>query len=139
MPATSKRATAKKTTKTVAPPTKTKSKTSTAATAKGAVSVQKKESNKKQTAQKKKSVTAKKSAPKTKTIRRSATTDPVITPKIKKELNVWLDKHQYWNHDDWCGLLHTISIKGGENLTESQKGRDAIGLYLETNRKPVHN
>ena len=53
----------------------------------------------------------------------------------KKELNAFLRKNTEWDHNMWTGLLSELEEIGFGFLTETEEGRDAIGLYLETNRK----
>lgn len=53
----------------------------------------------------------------------------------KKELNTWLKDRESWNHQDWLDLLGSLRTDGFIKWTDSQEGCDAIGLYLETNRK----
>lgn len=76
----------------------------------------------------------------TKTERRRVTkTAAVPTNKkadaLKKELNTWLCNRTVWNHEDWTNLLADLRGKGFSDLIETQKGQDAIGLYLESNKK----
>lgn len=52
----------------------------------------------------------------------------------KKELKAWLKGRQMWNHNDWLALLADLRTKGYDALTDDQKGRDAIGKFLEENR-----
>lgn len=54
---------------------------------------------------------------------------------LKKELGGWLNERTVWNHDDWQNLLSDLRTKGYSDLVDTPKGQDAIGLYLETNRK----
>ncbi|MFH0799107.1 MAG: hypothetical protein V2A66_02855 [Pseudomonadota bacterium] len=55
---------------------------------------------------------------------------------LKRELNTWLAGRTIWNHGDWEGLLGDLRTKGYSDLIDTPKGRDAIGLYLEKNKKP---
>ncbi len=52
----------------------------------------------------------------------------------KKELDKWLKVHKIWDHGDWLKLLDDLKTKGWGDLVSDQVCRDAIGLYLETNR-----
>jgi hypothetical protein len=52
----------------------------------------------------------------------------------KRELNTWLRKHLSWNHEEWLQLVDELKSKGFNELTSSQEGLDAIGLYLETKK-----
>lgn len=54
---------------------------------------------------------------------------------LKKELNTWLGCRTVWNHDDWNQLLQDLRTKGFSDLVDTPRGQDAIGLYIETNRK----
>ena len=54
---------------------------------------------------------------------------------LKKELSGWLKTRTVWNHDDWQNLLADLRTKGYSDLVDTPRGQDAIGLYLETNRK----
>lgn len=54
---------------------------------------------------------------------------------LKAELDSWLSNRTLWNHDDWLALLGGLRSKGYSDLIDTQKGQDAIGLYLETNRR----
>ena len=77
----------------------------------------------------------------TKTTRRTVTkttTNPWNksgTNSLKSELNGWLSTRSIWSHDDWQNLLGDLRTKGYSDLVDTPKGQDAIGLYLETNRK----
>lgn len=62
-------------------------------------------------------------------------TNKVGGNNLKKELNAWLDNRTVWNHDDWLSLLSDLRTKGYSDLIDTPKGQDAIGLYLETNRR----
>ena len=53
----------------------------------------------------------------------------------KKELTTWLKGRESWNHQDWLDLIAGLRDQGFAKWTDSQEGCDAIGLYLETNRK----
>lgn len=50
------------------------------------------------------------------------------------ELKKWLSNRKYWDHNDWLSLLGTLRSQGYSEWTETQKGRETIGQYLETNR-----
>ena len=52
----------------------------------------------------------------------------------KKQLNAFLRKNSQWDHSVWAELLAELKELGFTDLTDSAEGRDAIGLYLETNR-----
>ena len=52
----------------------------------------------------------------------------------KRELNTWLRKHLTWNHDEWLELITELKTQGFDELTSTQEGLDAIGLYLETKK-----
>ena len=52
----------------------------------------------------------------------------------KRELNTWLRKHLTWNHEEWLELVDELKTQGFDELTSSQEGLDAIGLYLETKK-----
>lgn len=72
--------------------------------------------------------------------RRITKTEAIPTNKtsadsLKTELDTWLCGKTIWNHNDWLSLLSDLRTKGFSDLIDTQKGRDAIGLYLETNRK----
>ena len=54
---------------------------------------------------------------------------------LKNELDGWLCSRTIWNHDDWEGLLADLRTKGFSDLIDTPKGQDAIGMYLETNKK----
>lgn len=54
---------------------------------------------------------------------------------LKAELDSWLAVRTLWNHDDWQTLLGDLRTKGYSDLIDTQRGQDAIGLYLETNRR----
>lgn len=54
---------------------------------------------------------------------------------LKKELGGWLETRTVWNHDDWLKLLSDLRSKGYNDLIDTPKGQEAIGLYLEANRK----
>ncbi|HPQ81051.1 MAG TPA: hypothetical protein PLZ86_04940 [bacterium] len=54
---------------------------------------------------------------------------------LKKELNGWLESRTIWNHEDWQSLIFDLRTKGYSDLVDTPKGQDAIGFYLETNRK----
>lgn len=54
---------------------------------------------------------------------------------LKKELNSWLDGKTVWTHDDWLKLLSNLRSKGYNDLIDTPKGQEAIGLYLEANRE----
>lgn len=62
-------------------------------------------------------------------------TTKTTATSLKKELDSWLCTRTYWNHDEWNTLLGDLRTKGYSDLIDTQKGQDAIGLYLETNRK----
>jgi hypothetical protein len=51
-----------------------------------------------------------------------------------KELNQWLTRRTYWDHNDWLSLLSVLRTQGYSEWTETQEGRTEIGQYLETNR-----
>ena len=53
----------------------------------------------------------------------------------KTELTAWLKTHKSWNHDQWSALLADLKKKGYGAVVDNQQGRDAIGLFLESNRK----
>lgn len=78
---------------------------------------------------------------KTKTPRRiitKATNNPwnrTGANNLKEELNNWLASRTVWNHEDWTRLLADLRVKGYSDLVDTPRGQDAIGLYLETNRK----
>ena len=50
----------------------------------------------------------------------------------KKELNSWLRKNPTWDHDSWTALIDDLKDQGFADWTDSQEGKDSIGLYLET-------
>ena len=52
----------------------------------------------------------------------------------KRELNTWLRKHLTWNHEEWLKLIDDLKTQGFDELTSTQEGLDAIGLYLETKK-----
>ena len=52
----------------------------------------------------------------------------------KRELNTWLRKHLSWNHEEWLKLIDELKSQGFDELTSTQEGLDAIGLYLETKK-----
>lgn len=52
----------------------------------------------------------------------------------KKELDAWLKTHTTWGHEDWMGLLASLSSKGYSYWTDSQEKANELGLYLESNR-----
>ena len=52
----------------------------------------------------------------------------------KRELNSWLRKHLSWNHEQWLQLISDLESDGFDELTSTQEGLDAIGLYLETKK-----
>ena len=52
----------------------------------------------------------------------------------KRELNTWLRKHLTWNHEEWLQLIDDLKSQGFNELTATQEGLDAIGLYLETKK-----
>ena len=54
----------------------------------------------------------------------------------KRELNTWLKKNSAWDHFAWESLLGELTEQGFESWTNNQEGRDQIGLYIESNRKP---
>ena len=53
----------------------------------------------------------------------------------KRELNTWLRKNSSWNDSSWEALLTDLTEQGFGDWTNTQEGRDSIGLYIETNRK----
>ena len=55
----------------------------------------------------------------------------------KKELNYWLRRNYTWNHAQWNELLHNLDEQGFTEWVSHASGRDALGLYLETNRLPA--
>ena len=54
----------------------------------------------------------------------------------KRELNSWLRKNNDWDHCAWESLLGDLAQQGFDAWTNTQEGRDQIGLYIESNRKP---
>lgn len=54
---------------------------------------------------------------------------------LRGELDGWLSCRSIWNHDDWLKLLGDLRMKGYSDLVDTPRGQDAIGLYLETNRR----
>lgn len=61
-------------------------------------------------------------------------TNVTCADSLKKELDGWLSCRDLWNHDEWLTLLSDLRSKGYNDLIDTPKGRDAIGLYLETNK-----
>ncbi len=57
-----------------------------------------------------------------------------ITVKLKKVLDIWLSSHSSWTHQVWLDLLAQLDESKVGELTQTQEGLDAIGLYLEQNR-----
>ena len=55
----------------------------------------------------------------------------------KKELNYWLRRNYTWNHSKWNDLLTDLEQQGFKECVSNAAGRDALGLYLETNRQPA--
>jgi hypothetical protein len=53
----------------------------------------------------------------------------------KKELNLWLYKNMTWNHGQWLKLINELTKNGFEDWTSTEEGKDALGLFLETNTK----
>ncbi len=53
----------------------------------------------------------------------------------KKELNSWLRANKDWSDQQWNQLLGDLTDQGFQEWTTTQQGKDALGLYLETNRK----
>ena len=53
----------------------------------------------------------------------------------KKELNTWLRSHSNWNHQDWADLIENLSVQSFHEWTDTEKGRNEIGFYLETKRR----
>lgn len=51
-----------------------------------------------------------------------------------KELRNWLTNRKFWDHNDWLTLLSSLRSQGFNEWTETQRGRETIGQYLETNR-----
>lgn len=62
-------------------------------------------------------------------------TNQTCSSSLKKELGSWLGERTIWNHDDWLCLLSGLRLKGYSDLIDTPKGHEAIGLYLEANRK----
>lgn len=62
-------------------------------------------------------------------------TNQTSAMSLKKELNGWLTTRTVWNHDDWLSLLADLRTKGYSDLIDTPKGQEAIGLYLEANKK----
>ena len=54
---------------------------------------------------------------------------------LRSELDLWLGARPSWNHDEWLNLLSDLRSKGYNDLIDTQKGQEAIGLYLETHRQ----
>lgn len=54
---------------------------------------------------------------------------------LRSELDLWLGGRLSWSHDDWLTLLSDLRSKGYNDLIDTQKGQEAIGLYLETHRQ----
>jgi hypothetical protein len=54
----------------------------------------------------------------------------------KKELNYWLRRNFTWDHNKWNELLTDLEQQGFKWVGNAA-GRDALGLYLETNRQPA--
>ena len=54
----------------------------------------------------------------------------------KKELNYWLSRNFTWDHNKWNELLTDLE-KQGFKWVGNAAGRDALGLYLQTNRQPA--
>lgn len=54
---------------------------------------------------------------------------------LRSELDKWLSYRTIWNHNDWTKLLSDLRTKGFCDLVDTPRGQDAIGLYLESNRK----
>ena len=55
----------------------------------------------------------------------------------KKELNYWLRRNYTWDHSKWNDLLTDLEKQGFAEWVSNAAGRDALGLYLETNRQPA--
>ena len=55
----------------------------------------------------------------------------------KKELNYWLRRNYTWDHSKWNDLLTDLEKQGFTEWVSNAAGRDAVGLYLETNRQPA--
>ncbi len=55
----------------------------------------------------------------------------------KKELNYWLRRNFTWDHNKWNELLTDLELQGFTEWVGNTAGRDALGLYLETNRQPA--
>ena len=53
----------------------------------------------------------------------------------KRELNTWLRKNSSWDDSSWEALITDLTEQGFGDWTNTQEGRDSIGLYIETNRK----
>ncbi|HIO82874.1 MAG TPA: hypothetical protein EYG61_02420 [Deltaproteobacteria bacterium] len=53
----------------------------------------------------------------------------------KKKLTSWLRVHSQWNHQDWADLIEDLSVQGFHEWTDTEKGRNEIGFYLETKRR----
>ena len=62
-------------------------------------------------------------------------TNKISALSLKRELNNWLEKRDTWNHDDWLKLLSDLRTKGYNDLIDTPKGQEAIGLYLEAHKK----
>ena len=77
--------------------------------------------------------TSAKIAPKATTKKTSAMAVPNTFPK--RELNSWLKKNNSWDHGQWLALVNELSTKGFTDLLSNQEGLDAVGLYLESNKK----
>ena len=55
----------------------------------------------------------------------------------KKELNYWLRRNFTWDQNKWNELLTDLEKQGFMEWVGNAAGRDALGLYLETNRQPA--
>lgn len=53
----------------------------------------------------------------------------------KKELKQWLKGRDGWNHDEWLALLADLRENGFAEHVDSWEGCNAVGAYLEANRK----
>lgn len=58
-----------------------------------------------------------------------------ISARLAKVLDQWMKGRNSWNHQDWLDLLEDLRKKGVGELTHNQAGKEAIGMYLEQNRK----
>ncbi|MBL6988503.1 MAG: hypothetical protein ISR65_01920 [Bacteriovoracaceae bacterium] len=52
----------------------------------------------------------------------------------EKDLKKWLEGRAFWSHDDWLGLLNDLYNQGHTDLVSTDKGRCAIGDFLEKYR-----